>query len=249
MAENTLLYDVLSYVGAFLVLSGAAFSFLRARRGGSDARALYALCFTLAMWGTIYLITSLHPPQIPLGSFRPMSVYTLTVGNLFVIFCLPYPLELAHPGWITFRRVALLITPYVSITLFYFAMLALLEEPVRDLRNIPDLLSGLNEFNVWFRVVLYFSVCGYIVYLLMNTGVRALESRHGNDAPDPRKTRRLLIYGIGMALITAAYLIGLLYDSMEILTIHRAITVTFFTIVIFTTFRPGTAAPETSPGT
>ena len=249
MTAEILLYHALSYVGTVLLLGGAAFSFLRARRGGADARALYALCFTLAMWGIAYLITCLHPQQVPLVDFRPMSVYSLTIGNLFVIVCLPYPLELARPGWITFRRVALLVAPYLGITLFYFVLLALLGQSAQELRDIPDLLARMDEFNVWFRVVLYLSVCGYIVYLLMNTGVRALEGRHGGEASDPRRTRRLLIYGIGMIFITAAYLSVLLYGTVGMLTVHRAIAVTFFGIVLYTTFRPGAAEPEIPTGT
>ena len=232
MTPAIILYYILSYTGTALLLGGAAVIFRQARHDRANARALRALGFSLSMWGLVYLTSCFNPQSISILYFQPLSVFTLVAGGLFVIICLFYPLELAHPGWITPRRTIRLMLPYASVTLFYFVLLALLGQPVRALRDIPDLLDNLDEFNVWFRFVLYLTVCLYIVFLLVNTSVRAIESRIGNAASDPCRNRWLLIYGIGMIFITGAYLGVLLYGTLISMIIHRIICITFFSIVI-----------------
>lgn len=232
MFPAILIYHIISYIGTAVLLGGAAAVFLQARRGGADARALNILGFTLTAWGLVYLASCLNPQSVPLVDFQPMSVVTLTVGNLFVIICLFYPLELAQPGWTGWRNAMRLIFPYAAVTAFYFAVTALLGQGIRELLDIPDMLANLAEFHVWFRFILYLTVCAYLVYLLMNTGVRAIEFRHGGKPADRRRVRWLSVYGLGMIFITIAYLVVLLYGSVTSLIIHRLIAVFFFGLVI-----------------
>lgn len=194
----------------------------------------------MMMWGIIYLSDNLFPEELPRIHHQPMSVYTLIGGNLFAILCMLYPLEVLHPGWVNLRRLVRLMLPYLGITLLYFVVLALLGQSPRRLNSIPELLSSLWEFNVWYRFVLYITACIYIVALLVNTNIQTLDirPRYTDDAPplDNRSRLRLRIYGIGMIFITIAYLCVMLYGSLTCLIVHRAIAIAFFTTIACSVF-------------
>lgn len=236
MNVSTLFFHILSYAGAALYLGGATLLFVRSRQEKADSRARRALAFNLLMWGIAYLPACIDPQAVPAAGFHPMSVVTLVAGNLYVIFCLLYPLELARPGWINARRLGLLLLPYASIVAVYFGVLLVLGEPVRALSNVPELLARLGEFNVWFRFVLYLSVCFYLAYLFVFTSTRLLEYHRktiGLDRSADRETVQWLrIYGISTSLMTVAYLGVLLYGNQTSLMIHRCIAIAFFAVVI-----------------
>lgn len=235
MNVQTALYLIVSYAGTLLLLGGAAAVLFRALRTGENAKALYALSFTMLMWGLVYLTSNLVPSEILPDRFQPMSLFTLIGGNLFVIICLLYPLEVLRPGWISARHIAQLMTPYLIVTLAYFLVLALLGQSPRRVNSVAELLSYMGEFNIWYRFVLYLTVCVYIVCLLVNTNIRALDIRHRSSGSVPPLDRRvrlwLRIYGTGMAFITIAYLCVMLYGSLTSLIFHRLTVVIFFTAI------------------
>lgn len=234
MQTTLLLYHALTCASLAVCFSGAALLSRQSMRG-AQRRARRALAFILMMWGLAYLCECSTRTSCPLV-FDPMSVKTLIVGNLYIIVALLYPLEVAQPGWITPRRVTLLALPYATITAIYPIVLALGGESVRPLDDLDDLVGHLGEFNVWYRFVLYLSVCFYLAFLWLNTSVAAIRMhRCTHDDPTPldrRQVRLLRTYGAGIACITVAYWGVLLSGTLASRIIYRLVVVACFTLAI-----------------
>lgn len=167
---TALLFTLLTYLGVACYFGCAAALYRLARRIGGDAsRALRTLAFILAMWGVAYVPACFSPSHPLAEEMYPMSVFTLVGGNLYVILTLLYPLEATRPGWLGVRSVGRLMLPFIAVTALYFIVLGLTGQPVRRLDDQADIWLHIGEFNVWYRFVLYLSVCLYIVYALLST--------------------------------------------------------------------------------
>ncbi len=234
MGTTLTIFHWLTYVCVVVQLGGALLLFRQSFRRDAETRSKRILAFILLMWGLAHMV---HTPTYPFMDFEPMSIFTLVGGNFFVIICMLYPLELTRPGWVTTRNVARLTLPYIGIVTFYFLMLGLLKQPVRELNNAMDMVLHFGEFNVWYRCVLYLTVCVYSAYLFLNTSILAGEYRHryGNKMPPANRQQIawLNFYGIGIACITIAYLFLLLYGTLPCAFIHRALTLVVFGIIIY----------------
>lgn len=223
------IHHFFAIAGMAVFVGGAALLFPRAGRDSAEVRARRTLAFILLAWGAAYVGGCIVSRGAGV-TMHPMSVFTLISGNLYVILTLLYPLELAHPGWITPPRVARLFLPYLVVVGFYFAGTAVWG-PSSDPRNVGDLLERLGEFGIWYRFVLYLSVCFYLAYLFLHTSATALRLRaeiHGEPGPTRELTRRLRLFACGMVLITTAYLGVLVFGTTVSLTVHRIVVVVFF---------------------
>lgn len=235
MQATLFLHRLLTCATLAICFGGAALLLWRSLRG-PEKRARRALAFILTMWGLAYLTECLPCMAGRLHEFEPMSVSTLIVGNLYIIVALLYPLEVARPGWITPRRVALLALPFAAIAGLYLLVLALRGEPVLRLDSLDDLIGHWGEFNVWYRSVLYLSVCFYMAFLWLNTSVTAIlmhRRTHDDYTPLARQQVRLLrSYGIGIVCIAFVYLGVLLDGSLTSRLVYRVVLLLFFTSAV-----------------
>ena len=134
---------------------------------GSRSKRL--LAYVMLAWGIAYVIRVLG---ILFGFMRTMESsvldpFVLIAGNLYAIITLFYLLEVVRPGWLNPKRCLLVMSPYLVIIAFYFVVMYLLgETPVR-LDHWDTLLINMGQFNVWYRLVIVFSVFAYITYLIL----------------------------------------------------------------------------------
>ena len=93
----------------------------------------------------------------------------LVSGNLYLIILLLYPLEIVRPGWLSLKRVGIVLLPYVSVTLLYYIVLFLLGQKILVLHNIGQLIEHIGEFNVWYRLLMTLSIIIYLAFLFRLT--------------------------------------------------------------------------------
>lgn len=252
MISAGLLDQIITYIGSAVYFGGAVLLFVQSLRGGPMARARLALAFILVMWGSANVAFGLQFPAITGTAFHPMSVLTLLSGNLYIIISLLYPLELARPGWIDGWHTAQLLLPFLVVSGLYFLVLGITGEQVLDLSSVASLLTHSGQFNVWYRFVLYLSICFYLVYMFMHTSVMALDAHPlpGDDSPQHDRTTlmRLRIFGAGMLFISLAYLMVLLFGSPVCRIAHRILSVTLFGIITWSAAR-GNFSTAKSPAT
>lgn len=241
MISAGLLDQIITYIGSAVFFGGAVLLFAQSLRGGPMTRARLALAFILVMWGSAHVVFGLHLPLIVDTAFHPLSALTLLSGNLYIIISLFYPLELARLGWIDGWHTAQLLLPFLVVSGLYFLVLGLTGETILDLDSVASLLTHFGQFNVWYRLVFYLSICFYLVYMFMHTSVTALDALplQGVEKPlhDSTTLTRLHIFGAGMAFISLAYLMVLLVGSPACQAVHRILSVTLFGIITWSAAR------------
>ena len=67
------------------------------------------------------------------------------------------------------KRTAILLLPYVSITLFYYIVLFLLDQKPLALDNMTQFWEHIGKFNVWYRLLMTLSIVAYLAFLFRLT--------------------------------------------------------------------------------
>ncbi len=205
----------------------------------SDSRSRRLLAFTMLLWGLIYLFRTLgftfkFFEPVSFGVFSPLILIT---GNFYVIVLFPYPLEVIRPGWFTLRRVTLLLLPYLAVVCVYVFGIIVSGQPPVKLYNGDDLLLHIREFNVWFRLVILFSVVGYLIYLLRLISRYEISYRQWCEANyasiENMEISWLRYYAIGVACIGILYF-GMVFDGNLYCNIaHNLVVQIFFGMVLY----------------
>lgn len=205
----------------------------------SDSRSRRLLAFTMLLWGLIYLFRTLgftfkFFEPVSFGVFSPLILIT---GNFYVIVLFPYPLEVIRPGWFTLRRVTLLLLPYLAVVCVYVFGIIVSGQPPVKLYNGDDLLLHIREFNVWFRLVILFSVVGYLIYLLRLISRYEISYRQWCEANyasiENMEISWLRYYAIGVACIGIPYF-GMVFDGNLYCNIaHNLVVQIFFGMVLY----------------
>lgn len=251
MNPAAILYHILAYAGAFTFLAGALLLLYQAQQGKSNPRARRVLAVCLLIWSCLYLPACFVLHSIPLIDLQTMSIFSLISGNLFLILCLPFLLELTRPGWVTFRNIVRLTLPYLIITSIYFLVLAILHQPVAIMDDTNEVLTSIGAFNVWYRFVFYLSNCFYLAFLLLNTSVAVIRYRRlnsGEMTPIPQKVVYWLRFYNTVCIVCVVFYIGiLLYGTIETYVIQNTINILFTWAVIGTVAFTRLLTPESAP--
>lgn len=141
MRDYTNILIVLFTMAAVICVGGATLLFLR----GRNNRSRRLLAGIMMAWGLIYVIrlAGMLLGYQELNFIRTDVADTLVLvsGNLYLIFLLLYPLEVVRPGWLDLKRTAILLLPYVSITLFYYIVLFLLDQKTVGIGQYDSILG------------------------------------------------------------------------------------------------------------
>lgn len=216
-------------LGGFILLS--------LRSSGSRSRRL--LAFTMLAWGLIYLGRTVGLAfslfdVADVGAFSPLY---LLVGNLYLIVLIPYPLEVIRPGWFTLRRVSLLLLPFLSVTAVYFLGVAFLSQSPADLDSIDDMLDRVDEFNVWFRLVILLSVTGYLVYLFRTIFRYETSYRQWCEenyaSTENMEISWLRYYAVGIACIAVPYFWLIFDGGLYCNVVHNVVVQAFFGLALY----------------
>lgn len=223
----------LSIISMIICFSGAIFLWLKAR----ENRAKHLLSLLMAVCGLLYLTSALSHLGYQRISFGILSPIALLTGNLIIILTLFYPIEVTRPGWLGWKTIFKILTPFFILTATYFVTLWLLNEPIRTLQTPQDILSYYREFNVWFRFLLYFSIIIYCAYML--TIIYIDEPRYQRWLRENYASTRnmdiqwIQYFGIGVASIVIVYLLLLIGNAPLTLLLQTILIPCFFLFIIF----------------
>lgn len=231
MENYASILPILQTMASVICCGGASLLFLR----GRDSRARRILAFIMIAWGLIYVVrvagNFFDSHLLNINRFYALDTFVLASGNLFLIFLFLYPLEIVRPGWLNFRRTAIIMFPYAVITLLYYVGLRILgQEPVK-LHNAGQFIEHIGEFNVWYRFLMLLSIVAYLVYLFRMTWHYEKFYRQwcSDNFSDDRHMdiSWLRQYGVGVVLIGVAYF-WLLFDGGKHCFVFHNITVQCF---------------------
>ena len=108
---------ILLTMASVICVDGAILLFLR----GRNYRSRRLLAGIMLAWGLIYVVrvAGMFFGNLYLNFTRTEVADPLVFvsGNLYLIILLLYPLEIVRPGWLSLKRVGIVLLPYVSVTL------------------------------------------------------------------------------------------------------------------------------------
>lgn len=237
MLDYTNILIVLFTMAAVICVGGATLLFLR----GRNNRSRRLLAGIMMAWGLIYVIrlAGMLLGYQELNFIRTDVADTLVLvsGNLYLIFLLLYPLEVVRPGWLDLKRTAILLLPYVSITLFYYIVLFLLDQKSLALDNMTQFWEHIGEFNVWYRLLMTLSIVAYLAFLFRLTWryKSFYQQWCCNNYSDDENLNIswLRQYGIGVVLIGAAYFWLLFDGSTYCFITHNLMVQCFFCYTLY----------------
>lgn len=225
------IFPILLTMASVICVDGAILLFLR----GRNNRSRRLLAGIMLAWGLIYVI---HVAGMFFGNQYLNFIRTdvadpvvLVGGNLYLIILLLYPLEIVRPGWLSLKRVGIVLLPYVSVTLLYYFVLFLLGQKILVLHNIGQLIEHIGEFNVWYRLLMTLSIIIYLAFLFRLTCryQKFYQQWCCNNYSDDEDINIAWLrqYGIGVMLIGVAYF-WLLFDGNTYCIIVHNLTVQCF---------------------
>ena len=229
-----------------ICIGGAILLLLHAE--GSRSKRL--LAYVMLAWGIAYAIRIFGLLFGFMGTMESsvLAPFVLITGNLYAIITLFYPLEVVRPGWLTPKRCLLVMSPYLVIVAFYFAVMYLLgETPVR-LAHWDTLPINMGQFNVWYRLVIVFSVFAYIAYLILIVYRHEVSYRQWCDAnyasTEDMEISWLRFYGLGTMFIMFAFCWILLDGNTYCYVAHNIIVQLFFGFIFYKGFFHENPYPE-----
>lgn len=231
MSDSIHILPIMITVAAVICLGGAILLFLR----GRNNRSRRLLAGIMSVWGLIYAVRIigmlLGNQSLNFTRINVSEPFVLIFGNLYLIFLLLYPLEVVRPGWLNLKRAGILLLPYAIITLFYYIVLYIIGQKPLVLHDMTQFIGHIGEFNVWYRLVMTFSVIMYLIFLFRLTWhYKAFYQKWCSDNYSDDDNMNILWlrqYGIGVVLIGVAYF-WLLFDGNTYCFIVHNITVQCF---------------------
>jgi len=126
-------------------------------------RARKVLGGTLLAWGMVYLISFIRMGEIErMGERGFIPLFGVVFGVLGGCSLMFYVLEVLRSGWLNWKRVLWILSPYfLAIAILIFA-LTVGNMKVRHLKDPADFLIHIHEFNVWYRLVFLMLTIGYV---------------------------------------------------------------------------------------
>lgn len=85
----------------------------------------------------------------------------LSGGLLTIIVLYLYPIEVIHSQWLNLKRGILMLLPWVAVVLLpWFSGMEF-----REITSFREVLQYIAEPNVWFRLIIFFMVLPYVVFI------------------------------------------------------------------------------------
>ncbi len=197
-----LLYFGSIFMAAWMYLAMALLLFLQ-RKEGERSRVILAGLVMVSVLNYSTRIASLLQGEMPA---LVVSAPMLIVGLFMVISYIIYPVEVISPGWITWKRLLRMYSPIGVLVVVYWVSVqcGATYEPYD---NLIDMLGHLDEFGVWFRLLLSLLVFMPILFILFPTYTR----KYNNT--DRHWIRRY----IGVFIVNnLAYIVVLACDSIYV---------------------------------
>lgn len=229
-----------------ICIAGAILLLLHAE--GSRSKRL--LAYVMLAWGIAYVIRIFGILLGFMGTMESsvLDPFVLIAGNLYAIITLFYPLEVVRPGWLNPKRCLLVMSPYLVIVALYFVIMYLLGEAPVCLDHWDTLLINMGQFNVWYRLVIAFSVFAYIAYLILIVYRYEVSYQQWCDAnyasTEGMEISWLRFYGLGTMFIMFAFCWILLDGNTYCYVVHNIIVQLFFGFIFYKGFFHENPYPE-----
>ncbi len=206
-----LIYFGSIFMAAVMYLAMALLLFLQ-RKEGERSRVILAGLVLVSVLNYSTRIASLLQGEMPA---LVVSAPMLIVGLFMVISYIIYPVEVISPGWITWKRLLRMYSP-IGVLLVVYWVSGLCGATYDTYGNLIAMLSHLDRFDVWFRLLLSLLVFLPLLFILYPTYTR----KYNNT--DRHWIRRYIVVFVVNNL---AYIVVLACDSMYVKAAYYFVSV------------------------
>ena len=161
---NVLIHLVLYGADVSLMLSVAILMLFKQKEHKDRSRlffGLFCLLFALAVSANV-THTILMPHKA--YNFIPLLPEYTVVSYLIMLLDLLYPIELMRPNWLKWKHVGIMLIPWAFFTITLYCWQG---NHIRMLLKPIDILTYINEPNVWLRVILTLLFLPHAVWVLV----------------------------------------------------------------------------------
>lgn len=155
-AEQFLLCMLHFNICAFLV--AGILLWLRSKSSGRARTFLAVICLFSGL--AFLLRLTMYYGGTPVSS-SILPIGNLSGGFMALLLLYMYPIEVIHPGWLTWKRGMLLLTPWFVILLMQISF----PDGFRELSSFGEMLRFAGEPNVWFRLLFLLLFVPYTVLI------------------------------------------------------------------------------------
>lgn len=205
------LYLATTFAAAVTCLLTSLLIFAR-RKSGERSRIILAWIVLFSVANYIPRFVALSRGEEP----RPViSVPLLLVALFMVISYIMYPIEVISPGYLNFRRILKLYSPWLVLAGIY-ALLLQLGVTFLPYHSLLDMLPRIAELQVWFRLLLSLLIFAPVLFIFTIPYTRPYNNTN--------KTW-ILKYTLCFTVNTLAYVTLLISDLLVIKILYYYVSV------------------------
>lgn len=205
------LYIATVFAGALVCLLVSLLLLLR-RKSGERSRVILSVIVSFSVLNYITRFIALSNGDVP--EFV-VSAKLLVVANFMVISYIMYPLEVISPGWLNFRRIMKLYSPWLFLLCIYLITLWVGVE-YTPYSSLIEMFAHADRFEVWFRFLLSLFMFSPILFIFY---IYRTKLYHNSDRVWINK------YIITFLLNVVAYILVLVLNDQIIHTLYYYVSV------------------------
>lgn len=143
------LYIATIFAGALVCLLASLLLFAR-RKSGERSRIILAVIVLFSVYNYITRFIALCNDSVP---ELVVSGKLLLQANFMILAYTMYPIEVIAPGWLNFKRILKLCSPWLFLVFVYMVSLWAGVE-YTPYTSLVDMVTHTESFDVWFRLLL-----------------------------------------------------------------------------------------------
>lgn len=132
-------------------------------RQAADNQPRRYLGYLFTILGTIITIAALSNPQPGLGN-GILTLPRVREGGIIVVLLCLYELMVVRPGWLDYKRIALLFAPYLAISVL---LIFTAGDGITHLDSLRDLAAHLGRTDVKGRLAAFVLLQVYLVAIIL----------------------------------------------------------------------------------
>lgn len=215
-----ILFVILHFLICALLISGVLLC-LRQKENKRPRIYLAVFAFVTAFELAYRLYTAYQTGTLVTVN-QVLPIYVLISGILELLLLYLYPLEVIRPNWLTSKRLFLLFLPW----LFIGGAGILVFPSIRNLSSFSEMIQYIEEFNVWFRLLLLLFLC-FIPYTILLLRIPYKWQQNSVD------NKWIYKYTIGIQVLGFLFSTVALTGSVPVSCIHLLYGMLFFLYVVY----------------
>lgn len=214
-----ILFAIVHFLVCTLLISSALLCLQQ--KGNKRARIYLAIFSFITALELTYRLYAAYRTGTLVTVNQVLPVYVLVSGILEILLMYLYPLEVVRPNWLTFKRLLILFLPWLLIG----CICILIYPHIRNLSSFSEMMQHVDEFNVWFRLLVLF-LC-FIPYTILLLRIPYKWQQNSVDK------KWIYKYVIGIQVIGLLFSTVVLTGSVVVSCIHLLYGILFFLYITY----------------